>query len=166
MRTWPGFTCPASMKARACSSSKTTAAGISLATMRQKMQLLISFSSSLVAAAWYLVKRAVFQPQRAQLPAPHTAAIERGEPRPQLQPQCRPMPANERRLLLRPQIEPGAKSLGRLGPFGMEVHFSLRLVKAHSRHRIDDDEQATPFLEVVAPLVRLSAVHVGEAVMI
>src|SRR5437660_9842804 len=54
-----------------------------------------SFSTLLIAAAWYLVKRAVFQTQRAQLAAPHAAAIERGEAHAELEPQRRPVAANE-----------------------------------------------------------------------
>src|SRR4029077_13518927 len=102
--------------------------------MRQKMHLLISFSSGLIAAAWYLVKRAVFQPQRSELAAPDAAAIERCEARAQLESQCRPVAANERRFFFRPQFEPRAVALRRCASLGLKIHLAVGRGKTHARH--------------------------------
>src|SRR3954468_19305088 len=112
--------------------------------MRQKMQLLISVSCSLVAGAWYLVQRAILQAKRGELTAPDAAAIQRSETHAKLESQRRPVSADEGRLFLRTQFEPRLVSGWRVLALRFEVHLPLRCREAHARHGVDDHAQAIP----------------------
>src|SRR5687768_8275120 len=102
--TWPGFTCPISMKASVSASSCTTVAGICFATILQKTQLgSCATLHLLIAGARHLEKLAVLEPQRRQRSPPYAAGVDGGQPGAQLQSQCGPVAAQDRRFVLRPQ---------------------------------------------------------------
>src|SRR4029077_15852314 len=90
-------------------------------------------SRRLVTGAGYFKKGPVFEAQRAQPPAPHAAAVERGELRRELQAERRPVPEYDRLLVLS-QLEPGHIPARRALSLGLEVHPAFRRGEPHARH--------------------------------
>ena len=162
--TWPGLTWPMSMNASVCSSSWTTVAGISFATILQKTQLLTLSSRCLVTGAGYFEKGPVFEAQRAQLPAPDAAAIERGELRRELQPERRPVPEYDRPLVFSAFRTKAHSPRGALLPLALRsilpsgVQNLMRVMALTITRR--RSQPGEPFV----PFVGLAAIHVLQEI--
>src|SRR5918999_1607358 len=97
-------------------------------------------SYRLVTGAWYLKERPVLQAQRAQLAAPYASAVQRRQLAVQLEAERGPV-AEDDRLPVIAEPEPGGVARrGRLA-FGLELHLALRTAKAQARHRVHDDAE-------------------------
>lgn len=115
----------------------------------------------------HLQQRAVIQAHRRQLPAPHAAAVEPHEVRPQHQSQCRPVPEHHGDVGRAPlrQVEPRQQARAlrpALAFLVQEIHAAVGCAQAHPRQRIDDAAQARHAGQAVVPLVRLVPVHLGQ----
>src|SRR5882672_10802585 len=162
-RTCPGLTCPRSMKASVSPSSCTTVAGICPATILQKTQFGSLFTFRLlVACALHLIELAVLQAHGSQRAAPDAPAVQQRNMLGELQPERRPVPAENGLFVLRPEVEPGSVAGWRLLSLGLEIHLAIRSAEAHPRHDVDDDSQPIPAGERLTPRIRRAAVHIGE----
>ena len=108
----------------------------------------------------------ILQPHRGEGAAPHAAAVEREEVVANGEAERRPMPANHRVVAVSAagDVEPGRPFVRGIPGLSLvaQDHRPAVVEHAQPRHRVDDDAQAIEAAKVVAPAVRLVAVHARE----